>query len=784
MSGATPPAAASHQVPAQDGPGDSRATGKSADPEPSPTDESGTGYFRTGRFLNKLVRDELGQLRDDADLAPAGDSAREKKDQEDENCIGGMRDPRKAVARLPRWQTWGEQAARAIDRVIQDDQGALGIVHQIARGITKEEGANAQSRLKELGEKCAAALAKITGTQDWSDLGPTGWRWRLMKDVGMEAADPDSDIPEWFGKGTPLGINEPIQPKGIYPSAPPSKAQAESAEYLAQLGEQVEVDRNYASFHQHIQESAVELERLMREGHIERIGSWAEVKARWPHARATKLATLVKARPDGSVKTRFIADMLRSGINGLSQAGERIVLPRGCDLVRDLLDLQESGPGALELFTADVSDAFLNLPVMEVERGYTVIKLSDNSYAAYKGVPFGLASAPLLWGRAAAWIARATQAIHNPWTFRLQVYVDDPIAIVKGDQNTRAWLVMRTLALWYAFGAKIAIHKAGMGRQIKWIGATFGIISGGVQVSIDKERIEKLLGTVTDALQNTGLVKGVRNLAGELSWVAGIVPTIRPFVNMLWAAVYGMAKQQDEARSGQSGARLRPDGHVFAKTIRLPLVWLERFLLGHHGAFQRTRLLTDRWTRPQWVIRTDASTTGLGGILLDAHNRPVGWLAAPIPQWALDSLGIVSGEPGLMTVYELLALLISMHAWKRYLKRCRIGILVQLDNESAIRIAVKMASPHPKANRLAAEIALLLEETGAETVSGQHWRNEINIEADALSRLTEGKEVPTRLRPLPREPVPTSSIFKLDTLYVEPRLALQRGLEGVGFHSF
>ena len=95
-----------------------------------------------------------------------------------------------------------------------------------------------------------------------------------------------------------------------------------------------------------------------------------------------------------------------------------------------------------------------------------------------------------------------------------------------------------------------------------------------------------------------------------------------------------------------------------------------------------------------------------------------------------------------------------------------------------------MASPHPKANRLAAEIALLLEETGAEAASGQHWRNEINIEADALSRLTEGKEVPTRLRPLPREPVPTSSIFKLDTLYVEPRLALQRGLEGVGFSRF
>jgi hypothetical protein len=761
LSGATPPTTESHELPDGHQPRRSQQEAAAGNPKP-PLTEQEEGYFRTGRYLNKLVRDELDHRHRDESQATGELSAKERKDQEDEACIGGMRNPRKAVAKLPRWQTWGERAAQAIDRTISEDPRVLELAQEMAQGMSKEQVAKAQTLLERLGAKSAAEIAQITNTTDWMEVGATKWRWRLMKAVGEATADPDQDVPEWFGKGTPLGINEPIKSRGIYPLAPPTKAQMESAEYLAQLGSHVEVDRNYASFHQHIQESAEELDRLLAEGHIERIGSWTDVKDRWPDARATKLATLVKARPDGSVKTRFIADMLRSGVNGLSQAGERIVLPRGCDLVRDILDLQELGPGSLELFTADVSDAFLNLPVMESERGYTVIKLSDGTYASYRGVPFGLASAPLLWGRAAAWIARATQAIHDPRLFRLQLYVDDPIAVVKGDRYTRAWLILRTLALWYAFGAKLAIHKAGIGRRIKWIGATFSIITGGVQVSIDEERIQKLLGTVSEALQSDGLVKGVRNLAGELSWVAGIIPTIRPFVNMLWAAVYGMDKQQEAVKTCKSKARLRPDGSVFAKTIRLPLTWMKQFLLGHHGGLQRTRLLTDRWTRPQWVIRTDASTTGLGGILLDAYNRPVVWLASPIPQWALEALGIVAGEPGLMTVYELLALLISMYVWKRYLRRCRIGILVQLDNEAAIRIAVKMASPHPKANRLAAEIALLLEETGAETVSGQHWRNEINIEADALSRLTEGKEIPLRLRPLPREPVPTVSIFKLD----------------------
>lgn len=41
------------------------------------------------------------------------------------------------------------------------------------------------------------------------------------------------------------------------------------------------------------------------------------------------------------VKTRFIVDMLRSGINALSKVEERIVLPGGSDLIREALDVQD-----------------------------------------------------------------------------------------------------------------------------------------------------------------------------------------------------------------------------------------------------------------------------------------------------------------------------------------------------------------------------------------------------------------------------------------------------------
>lgn len=147
-----------------------------------------------------------------------------------------------------------------------------------------------------------------------------------------------------------------------------TKAQLESAEYFAARNGQYEVASNYKSYQEYEQESQTEMERLVSEGRLEVIGAWQEVQARWPGAIATKVATLVKRKDDGQVKVRFIVDMLRSGVNSLAEAGERIVLPRGADLVKDVLALEPT-LGQVELFTADVSDAFLNLPIAEQERG-------------------------------------------------------------------------------------------------------------------------------------------------------------------------------------------------------------------------------------------------------------------------------------------------------------------------------------------------------------------------------------------------------------------------------
>ena len=653
------------------------------------------------------------------------------------------------------WRQWGIKATRALDEALSSCQDFLSMADRLGAEMSPEETEASAITLQEGGRVAAQKLARSMGLGEVENIkGPTGWRWALMKGIIEATGDPDVDLPGWFRGHTPLGVTEKITSRGIFPDSGTTKAQLESARHLQERGDDFSVSRNYVSYEENREDSLQEMNRLIKENHLEVIGTWKDVQERWPDAMATRIATLVKAREDGSKKIRFIVDMRRSGVNALSIAGERIVLPRGSDLIRDLMDLMEYHGRNVEIMTADFSDAFLNLAISEKERGHAVILVKPGVYAAYRGVPFGLASAPLLWGRAAAFIGRATQAVHSPEQHRMQIYVDDPAVAVGGAKADRDWALCRTLMLWAALGARVALHKVSRGQSVKWIGAKYTIIPGGIEVAVDQERIDRLTQVVQDGLKQKGLIPKAQSLAGELSWIAGIVPTVRPFVNMIWAAVYSLEDQTKRVETGQCAGRSRPQGSALATMIKLPLTWFLRFLQGEHGGLKRRRLLRDRWAHPQWTLRTDASTTGGGGILFNQQGNPVRWFATPFSPELLKPLGIPAGEPGRMTAYELLALLLAFHIWHKWLQKCRVGVLVQLDSESALRVVAKLASSEPVVNRLAAEISLLVEQGGMDTVEGQHWRNVINIEADALSRLQEGYEVPARLHGLPQDQAP------------------------------
>ena len=111
---------------------------------------------------------------------------------------------------------------------------------------------------------------------------------------------------------------------------------------------------------------------------------------------------------------------------------------------------------------------------------------------------------------------------------------------------------------------------------------------------------------------------------------------------------------------------------------------------------------------------------------------------AELPPDVLAALGLPAGEPGHMTAYELLALFFSLVIWRRWLGNKAVAATAQLDNSSALKITAKLTSKEAICNRIAAEIALQV--AWAQIHTFEHYRNTLNVEADALSRIGKGKE--------------------------------------------
>ena len=404
----------------------------------------------------------------------------------------------------------------------------------------------------------------------------------------------------------------------------------------------------------------------------------------------------------------------------------------------------------IEYAVVDFSDAFLTLRLAEEERGYAVITDGKGKFYAYKGFPFGFASGPLLWGRVAAFFGRLAQAtLRNDDEARIQIFVDDPIVSIAGSQRERTWTAAVVFLCWAMLGAKLAWHKASFGHRTLWTGAEYSAEADGILVAIDAARIEKLLEAIGEARSARGLIKDLQKLAGQMSWVAGIAPRIRPFVAHLWAAIYSEEAQRAKVDEGRSSARKRPKGAVFLRRVDYALEWLEAFAKGERGGLQRRHLLRDRTQEVGSYIRTDASTTGFAGVLLSASGEPQEFWAERITAEDRAVFKAAEDESAFMPEYELMAILISVKLWGARLVKQSVAFAVQADSCAALGVAIKLASPRPLMNAVAAELALELETLGVHTLMGEHYRSILNVEADALSRLwsgAEGAQVPRSLR--------------------------------------
>ena len=158
------------------------------------------------------------------------------------------------------------------------------------------------------------------------------------------------------------------------------------------------------------------------------------------------------------------------------------MLPRlgdAIDSVPYLLEAVEAAvargdPAALteevELGSTDVKDAFPNAPVRPADRRAQCYKAFGKFYVS-DALLFGAGPSPPVWGRLAAWLARAAQGLFDFKELLVQLYVDAPLWAVRGSASVRRRRTVVLLLFWEAMGVPFSWSKGQTGKELRWIGA-------------------------------------------------------------------------------------------------------------------------------------------------------------------------------------------------------------------------------------------------------------------------------------------------------------------------
>ena len=700
--------------------------------------ESPQGAFmRCGRFSNILLR-----------VPPEGAVPQFEP-------IGGMRNPNSAVARSPLLRSVGSRCRAALEREAAVNAWVLEEVAGLAGRLGDKAFEGPSARLLDhLRQALRREFQVVTPLKEHAVF-----HYCLWDQLLWESADPETELPKWMRDGAPAGILHQIVPNGVFPLCAEETAAVKDSRALGASNTfDPKGHVNYATFDADGgMHAKAEVERLKAKGFVESFASWEDVQQRWPGAIASRVACLVKVRDDGSNKVRFVTDLRRSGVNGRCKFNERIVLPRFVDFANGAVDLMEANATGLSTITlgaVDFVDAFHNLHLKEDERGLIVLK-GFGEWLVYTRLPFGLATAPLLWGRLAAAAGRLGQALFSAAELRLQIYVDDPAWAVAGPPETQILLTGLLLSFWCCLGLRCNWGKGQLGSSIEWIGVMAALepFDGmpALRAHLSEKRMQEASELVDSLLGKVGMVdiRGVQRLAGLLAWIGGVIPWAKAFNSHLWAALLAHTSEAHRFTTG----RKRPSHLFFIQRVSHALGWVKKLFVGlgfpnslAGRTVQRRFPLKLRLSPEVWCVRTDASPFGMGGILFHT-GRPVSWYAVPITEDDLRLLKAVRGESAWQPELELLAILVAFDAWLPG-GRSQTWRL-QADATAALGACARRAGRTPHMNALAAEIGLRLESVGV-FLEQDHFRGDLNTECDALSRLEAGATVPPRLLSVPR----------------------------------
>lgn len=323
-------------------------------------------------------------------------------------------------------------------------------------------------------------LRRLVGSQGKRSVElQSRWRYKstlqesdLMRAWARKAWDPDTDLlADWVDHGMPLGVNLDIKPKGVFP--PADKEGKPEVMMDASLQIARGAITNYTGITDNLEDSKEEIRRLLELGYVMKVTK-EQVDEHFAQGTISKLAIIVKPRPDGTRKRRLIIDLRRSGGNSKETGRENSPTKghgRGGDGEGNALttstnihiDEQRARRGR-ELTLIDIADAFPHLPVHEKELEHTLTPdIEGDGFLLFRALLFGFHTAPLLCSRVAAWTSRLLQSCLPPEEAQHQTYLDDSLWALQGTLARRNLLLGFVLHTMSALGFKLSVGKGERG---------------------------------------------------------------------------------------------------------------------------------------------------------------------------------------------------------------------------------------------------------------------------------------------------------------------------------
>ncbi|CAE7212170.1 unnamed protein product [Symbiodinium sp. CCMP2592] len=483
-------------------------------------------------------------------------SKKARRELENVQAVGGMRNPHASMSRLGKVAEVGRDIARLWRRFAQEHPEALEVAKTYGSKDCQPDLKIAEAWKDELKlllkVKEEPGLNLKENIEFTSPLDPAMWRaWQRA------SADPEKHIAEWANDGAPLGMGKEIPSSaGVFPEV--ETASNETPE-MPTLEWQAKI-KNYTSMFEDPEGASAELGRYLDKGFCKRM-SKKQATRRFDRGTISKLALITKQKGENVVKRRIIIDLLRSGGNKRARVPERIILPRGSDVIAmmkklwqlkgeratavDPLDnIGEEPDGSedpgIEIVGADLSDAYCHFPVARKELSNCLAPgLEEEEIIIFCAMLFGFKAAPLIMGRLSAALARLWQSMIMR-DGALQLYMDDPLFAILGPLNRRRGIIAMLLYTAMAMGINLAFHKGERGLRVKWIGIAMelNVSEATFTLSIPKKVAAEILEKIQE-WKGKGMIslRELRATTGRLSWVAGIVPRLRWAVSILYAVV-------------------------------------------------------------------------------------------------------------------------------------------------------------------------------------------------------------------------------------------------------